>query len=348
MVLCAAEFWARRPVDAALSPPIAGRYAAVVAIAWTMAIALWPWLQTGNPWAQFKVALLHFATIPMSYDFSHWGERIATDALPRSYIPGQLLARLPEAFLVLLAVAFISTTRDVVVLALETYKGKMAGPPQRKFARGSADSGAWARVPYRMRGLNPSPCVSDHTTRDHLQRNKTRNVRRPHARGDRWRGIADAAPANASGSGSRRHCGGRLCRRNRLTLAVLHPLEYVAMNSLAGGTQGAYDRFELDYWSVAATEACVVLSTESTTIPLFASPTAPNILICIPWREERVDPLLKRPWIVQTDPDKADFIIATELSRCAENKPFDLIDEVKRFDRTFAWVYVRRAGADYP
>jgi hypothetical protein len=27
------------------------------------------------------------------------------------------------------------------------------------------------------------------------------------------------------------------------TFAVLHPLEYVAMNSLAGGTRGAYDRF---------------------------------------------------------------------------------------------------------
>jgi hypothetical protein len=63
--------------------------------------------------------------------------------------------------------------------------------------------------------------------------------------------------------------------------------------------------------------------------------------------EERVAPMLKRPWIVQIDPDKADFIIATELSRCAENKPVDLIDEVKRFDRTFAWVYVRRAEADH-
>ena len=32
-------------------------------------------------------------------------------------------------------------------------------------------------------------------------------------------------------------------------------LEYVAMNTFAGGTRGAYDRFELDYFSVAATEA---------------------------------------------------------------------------------------------
>src|SRR5260221_13061278 len=37
--------------------------------------------------------------------------------------------------------------------------------------------------------------------------------------------------------------------------AMLHPLEYVAMNALAGGTRGAYENFELDYWSAAASEA---------------------------------------------------------------------------------------------
>jgi len=41
---------------------------------------------------------------------------------------------------------------------------------------------------------------------------------------------------------------------------------------------------------------------------------------------------------------RADFIIATELSRCADNKPVELIDEVKRFDRSFAWTYARRSG----
>ena len=55
-----------------------------------------------------------------------------------------------------------------------------------------------------------------------------------------------------------------------------------------------------------------------------------------------VHPILRRPWIIETDPDKADFIIATQRSCCAENKPVVLIDEVKRFDRTFAWVYARR------
>jgi hypothetical protein len=54
-----------------------------------------------------------------------------------------------------------------------------------------------------------------------------------------------------------------------------------------------------------------------------------------------VGPMLQRPWVLETDPDKADFIIATQRWRCADYKPLVLIDEVKRFDRTFAWVYAR-------
>jgi hypothetical protein len=128
------------------------------------------------------------------------------------------------------------------------------------------------------------------------------------------------------------------------TLVALHPLEYVAMNALAGGTRGAYNRFELDYWSVAATEALRRLERR---LDYGSSGRGaegpPSVMICIPWREWLVQPILQRPWIVETDPDKADFIIATQRWRCAENKSVVLIDEVKRFDRTFAWIYARRS-----
>src|SRR3954451_7132800 len=43
-----------------------------------------------------------------------------TDALPRSYIPSQLLARLPVAFLVLLAISLVLAIRAVAVLVRET------------------------------------------------------------------------------------------------------------------------------------------------------------------------------------------------------------------------------------
>jgi hypothetical protein len=117
------------------------------------------------------------------------------------------------------------------------------------------------------------------------------------------------------------------------------------MNALAGGMRGAYGNFELDYSSAAATEGLRRLEHRLDYDPAVrAADSSPRILICIPWREQFVKPMLKRPWIVETDPNKADFIIATERSRCADNQRVILIDEVKRFDRTFAWVYARRAG----
>jgi hypothetical protein len=116
------------------------------------------------------------------------------------------------------------------------------------------------------------------------------------------------------------------------------------MNALAGGTRGAYDNFELDYWSVAATEALRRLERRlDYDLPNGFAEAPPSILICIPWREQMVEPILKRPWLIETDPDKADFIIETQRSRCAAGKPVVLIDEVKRSDRSFAWVYARRS-----
>ena len=132
-----------------------------------------------------------------------------------------------------------------------------------------------------------------------------------------------------------------------LHLARLHPLEYVAINAFAGGTRGAYDKFEQDYWSAAATEGLRRLERRLDYDPSFRkTETPPSILICIPWRERLAGPMLQRPWIVETDPDKADFVIATQRWRCADDKPLILIDEVKRFDRTFAWIYARPSEDD--
>jgi len=125
-----------------------------------------------------------------------------------------------------------------------------------------------------------------------------------------------------------------------VTLAMLHPLEYVAMNALAGGVRGAYGRFELDYWSAAATEALRRLEQRLDYEHRFAEQPPPSIVICIPWREWMVGPMLHRPWKLETEPKKADFIIETQRAHCAERVPAAaLIDEVKRFDRTFAWTY---------
>ena len=96
-----------------------------MAIAWLTAIALWPWLQLGNPFAQFANAYSHFLRIPMEFSFPSWGEEVATNALPWYYIPSQFLARLPEVFLLLLigsALFGIATAIAFTSAALARYR----------------------------------------------------------------------------------------------------------------------------------------------------------------------------------------------------------------------------------
>jgi hypothetical protein len=127
-------------------------------------------------------------------------------------------------------------------------------------------------------------------------------------------------------------------------LAALHPLEYIAFNVFAGGVHGAYQRFEMDYWSAAATLALRRLEArEVREASANQSAAPPRLLICIPWREWTVAPMYRRPWTLTTEAGDADYIIATESEPdCAKDQPVVLIDEVTRFGRAFAWTYARR------
>jgi hypothetical protein len=342
MILCAAEFAASRGgLTRDYLFKMAARYGAVVVIAWLTAIAIWPWLQVGNPLTQFKIAYTHFASIPMSFDLQHWGERIMTNDLPRTYIPGQLLARLPEAFLALLAVAVGYGIVAAVILVRRTTAGWRTDRATALRAaamalgqeRGILIVGAAVVLPLGFL------IVQRATIYDGVRHvlfvipmlavlaGAGLYVLLPFLR------RVPVLAATAAGA----YAGGLI-----VTLVELHPLEYVAMNALAGGTRGAYGRFELDYWAVAATVAVRRLEErlDYDSSGRFAE-NPPSILICIPWREAVVQPLLERPWRIETDPQKAEFIIATERSRCAKGAPVVLVDEVKRFGRAFAWTYAR-------
>ena len=344
LLLCAVEvFAAHGRVTLRYLFQIGARYAATIVIAWMTAFALWPWLQIGNPFHQFKRALVHFATIPMTYEFSHWGERIWTSELPASYIPGQLLARLPEIFLLLLAVALIGAIAGGTALVRDTATKWRRDPRASLRAAGLVIARKRAILIVCAAVVVPIGfLVAQHATlydgiRHVLFVIPMLAILAGFGLWVLLPRLSRAPVVVAAGAGA--YIGGLIA-----TLAALHPLEYVAMNALVGGTRGAYGNFELDYWSVAATEALRRLERRLDYDPAVqAADSPPSILICIPWREQLIDPMLKRPWIVETDPDNADFIIATERSRCADNRRLVLIDEVKRLDRTFAWVYARPA-----
>jgi hypothetical protein len=345
LLLCAMEFFAvHGRLTMRYLARIGGCYAVAVVVAWMTAVSLWPWLQIGNPLHQFEIALTHFATIPMTYEFPHWGERIWTDELPASYIPGQLLARLPVAFLFLLAVACAYAIAAGLVLTRDSLASRFRG-------RGKGWRMAVLTVARQRTILIICTAVILPIGFLIMQRATLY---------DGIRHVLFVIPMLAILAGFGFWALLPLLRRAPViaavgvgaylgglvgALAALHPLEYVAMNALAGGTRGAYGNFELDYLSAAATEGLRRLEHRLDYEPAIrTADSSPRILICIPWREQLVNPMLKRPWIVETDPDKADFIIATERSHCADNQRVVLIDEVKRVDRTFAWVYARRTS----
>lgn len=345
LVLCAAEFFA---INGRLTGryllQLGARYAAAAVISLAIAIVLWPWLQVANPFTQFMIAYRHFGSIPMSYEFASWGERVRTDALPFLYIPEQLGARLPDVFLLLLAIAVVGGAISVVALARDLLA------ISRKDRRAGLRALAMAMARRRSILLVAAAVIFPV---GFLMLQHTRLY-------DGIRHVLFVIPMLAIVAGAGflmilpwlRRIGlpvavlaGLWMGNEVVTLAKLHPLEYVAMNTFAGRTREAYARFELDYLAVAATEALRRLESRlQYERPAETAEKPLSILICIPWREWAVAPMLTRLWTIETDADKADFVIETERWRCAEGRGLHLIDEVKRYDRSFARTYARRAG----
>jgi len=351
MILCGLEAVIRHGGSAhGLVMRIGARTVSAILVAWLIAIALWPWLQIGNPFAQFQSAFSYFANHPASFEFPHWGRPVMTTNLPWSYVPAQLAVRLPEGFLLLLAIGLLCGLASTFGFLRAGYQAFA----QRRMTRLKAAALIMVRSRQALivwaAAILPIAFII-------VQRSTLY---------DGIRHVLFLIPILAviAGFGFLRLLP--LLRRFPitaaasvgayigyavLTLALLHPLEYVAVNVFPGGVHGAYRRFDLDYWSIAANTA--LRRQESRLdheIPNRFVDNPPSIMICIAFREAMVAPMFRRPWRLEVDPEKADFIIETERWRCAQKLPVILIDEANRFDRTFSWVYARQPhrGSTHP
>jgi hypothetical protein len=343
MLLCALEVVVRQGRDGAGQlVRIAARTGVAVLVAWMVAIALWPWLQVANPVSQFTFAFAHFADIGLEFGIHQWGRGLTTVALPWHYVPGELLARLPEAFIVLLAVAVAAGS--VALIGFLIACAKDIGDNGRAGVLSALSALARHRAVLVLAVATVAPLAFV-------------MIRRPiifdgirHllfiipllAIFAAW-GLLRLAPLIRRVPHAAAILAGAYVAATVVTMAMLHPLEYVATNAFAGGTAWSAGRFDLDYWTAAATEALRRLEQRlQYDAPERFAGRVPSVHICIPWRELLVAPMFRRPWNLEPDPQKADYVIETERSHCAPHAESVLIDEVKRFDRPFAWAFENR------
>ena len=317
---------------------IAGRTAAALAIGWATTIALWPLLQTANPIEQFKSVYDQQSFLYVDFEFPHWGQIVSSHALPWHYLPGQLLARLPEAFIALLAIALLfGAARLAILIARCVTRWRRLGPagllaPMRLLAR----SRGLMVVIVAALGPPIFIVIKQAVIFDGLRH--VLFILPPLALLAAW-GLLRLTPLIIRFPVVATAVAAAHLITTVPVMVALHPYEYIAMNSFTGGVSGAYGRFDLDYWSAAATEALRRLEArlQADGSERFATRT-PRILICIPWREHMVAPMFRRPWRIEHDPRAADFIIATERYPCGKDAGGALIDEVVRFGQPLAWT----------
>jgi hypothetical protein len=308
---------------------IAVRTVSALAIGWFVAILLWPYLQAADPLERLISAYRHLGELKLEMAVPLWGQEISTGMLPWYYIPGELAARLPELFIVLLLAALGFGLVAIAAFFRQLPGGLSAAVVQLAGARALLLIVAAALAPLLF-------IIATGSTLYDAIRHILFTLP-PLALIAAW-AILKLAP---------------IIRRFPIPFAALaaaqvisavfimvklHPLEYVATNAFAGWTAGFYGRSELDYWTVAATPALRRLETRIAQEER-APDQLPRLLICIPWREHMVAPMFRRPWRIADNPQTADFVIETERYHCAKDAGGQLIDEVTRFGKPFAWTY---------
>jgi hypothetical protein len=318
---------------------IAVRGCAALILAWIVAWALWPWLQIGNPLTQFKIAYTHFVTLVSEFQFVDWGRWLWANALPWSYIPDQWLARLPIGFLSLLALALLlAIVNSIRFIRLGVKRFRQHGTLGLRcllllVARDRNILLLWSAAILPVSFIMTQQASLYDGVRHTLFIVPLLAVIAGWAAVRLWRSLGRLRVLAAVFATI-------YAAYLAADLVILHPLEYIAMNAFAGGTAGAYRRFELDYWSAAPTEALKRLENRLDWSGAAAA-AQPSILVCIPYREHMITLMLGSGWRVELDPEKADFVIESERWPCAKNHPnLILLDQVRRYNRAFAWTYI--------
>ena len=305
LALCAG--WLRhRQAGAAVAFAIAGRLLAIVAVAWAVMVAAWPWAHQGvfsHPLEALRVSA-DFAAVKM---VRFGGVMVTSQDLPRSYLPWFLLITTPLVTLGLAAVGFAAGSTTL-------WRG-----PRSPEATLAALVSLWFLVPVAY-VVVMQPVLYDGIRHVLFILPALALLA---AVGAAW------LRARVSGAG----------RRQLVTLAlfvlislplrdliVLHPYESSYFNSVVGKARGAAGRYDLDYWVSSYKEASRWINARALERGGPIRVLLAGNELCLPCFQEYQDPsvlvrLVNDTGIGGALPDGADYYVSTTRRGLAENFP---------------------------
>jgi Dolichyl-phosphate-mannose-protein mannosyltransferase len=296
-----------------------------VALAYVIMIAAWPWAAQSplNPIrGLFAFSEFHYA-IRTVFE----GRTYEMGAVPRLYVPGYLLIRLPLITLsgVVLAVvsmlalpfAWTARRRDLALLLAAAVLPLAC----QVVLHGPAFTGM-RHFLFVLPALAALAGIGLDAVLDRLA----------------VHGRALAAGAAAA-----------ICACfvwDGATLVRLHPYENLSYNALVGGLPGAYRRYDMDYWFNSMPEAIHRLEAylrEKTPLETSQAPKIYSVAVCgIQLSFDRTVTLPQLHWDFRSEWDESEFFIAPTHMNCDRDLDGDIVATVERFGVPIAYVKDRR------
>ena len=305
--------------------------APAVALAYLIMIAAWPWaaLSPLNPIrGLFAFSEFHYA-IRTVFE----GHTYEMGEVPRLYVPGYLLIRVPLITLAGVALAVLSMLalpfgwtprrRDLALLL-----SAVILPLACQVAvHGPAFTGM-RHFLFVLPALAALAGIGFEVAIDRLAAHR------------RWlaAGAAAAICACFAWDGA--------------TLVRLHPYENLSYNALVGGLPGAYRRYDMDYWFNSMPEAIHRLEAylrEKTPIETSQAPRIYSVAVCgIQLSFDHTVTLPQLHWDFRSEWDQSEFFIAPTHMNCDRDLDGDIVATVERFGVPIAYVKDRRAIVKLP
>ena len=136
------------------------------------------------------------------------------------------------------------------------------------------------------------------------------------------------------------------------TLVRLHPYENLSYNALVGGLPGAFRRYDMDYWFNSMPEAIRMLEAyvrDKVPVEAIGPPKIYSVAVC--GERPAFDHTARLPqlhWDFRPEWDESEFFIAPTQMNCDQDLDGEVIGTVQRLGVPIAYVKDRRAIVKRP